>query len=281
MNDYELAIQHNEAANLACEHIGIDRTKTDGFFDGTFGTGSKQKMVKIVPIDHPLGVMDLEEVRRELEARRGEETRGILLVCVGKELQADHWLEEWNKQRGIVKLDESSRPIEFANKVRVIELRTDQQYGKFFVHQPARAEVKVDRAEGKIRVKIEDFISPTTVERLRMDAGNTSLFKAKITDWRAMVDSVMIDPDYDGEALDVALYDVPESKQDFVKGTYELPARPRLGDRRGRHGGPRFARRQSRPAGHGPLAGQARAERPQERRGRQAHGAQPEHRYRA
>nr|MBA3424343.1 site-specific DNA-methyltransferase [Rubrobacter sp.] len=37
-------------------------------------------------------------------------------------------------------------------------------------------------------------------------------------------DSVMIDPDYDGEALDVAIYDVPESKNDLVKGSYELPA---------------------------------------------------------
>lgn len=84
--------------------------------------------------------------------------------------------------------------------------------------------MKVDRADGKIRVEIEDFISPTIVERLGMDAGDTSLFKASITDWRAMVDSVMIDPDYDGEALDVALYDVPESKNDLVKGAYELPA---------------------------------------------------------
>lgn len=223
VNDYDLAIQHNEAANLACEHIGIDRTKTDGFFDGVLGTGSKQELVRIVPFDHPLGVMDLEEVRRELEARGGEETRGILLVCVGKELQADHWLEDWNKHRGIVKLDEQSCPVEFANKIRIIELRTDQQYGKFFVHQPAQADVKVDRADGKIRVEIEDFISPTIVERLGMDTGNTSLFKASITDWRAMVDSVMIDPSYDGEALDVAVYDVPESKNDLVRGTYELP----------------------------------------------------------
>ena len=57
-----------------------------------------------------------------------------------------------------------------------------------------------------------------------MDAGDASLFKAKITDWRAMVDSVMIDPGYDGEALDVAIYDVPEGKNDLVKGAYELSA---------------------------------------------------------
>lgn len=224
VNDYDLAIQHNEAASLACEHIGIDRTRTDSFFDGTLGTGTRQELVKIVPFDHPLGVHDLEEVKRELEARQGEETRGILLVCLGKELQADRWLEEWNKHRGITSLDELNRPLEFANKLRVIELRTDQQYGKFFIHQPARADVRAERKNGKVRVEVEDFISPTIVERLGMDAGDASMFKAEITDWRSMVDSVMIDPDYDGETLNVAIYDVPESKNDLVQGTYELPA---------------------------------------------------------
>ena len=116
-----------------------------------------------------------------------------------------------------------SHPLEFANRIRVVELRTDQQYGKFFVHQPAQADVKVERADGKTRVEIEDFLSPTIVERLGMYAGGASLFKAEITDWRVMGDSVMIDPDYDGEALDVALYDVPESKNDLVKGAYALP----------------------------------------------------------
>lgn len=102
-------------------------------------------------------------------------------------------------------------------------MRTAQQYGKFFIHQPARADIKVERENGKVRVEVEDFISPTIIERLGMDAGDASIFKAEITDWRAMVDSVMIDPDYDGETLNVALYDVPESKNDLVRGTYELP----------------------------------------------------------
>ena len=39
-----------------------------------------------------------------------------------------------------------------------------------------------------------------------------------------MVDSVMIDPAYDGHVFTVALSDVPERKTDFVEGRYELPA---------------------------------------------------------
>ena len=32
VNDYDLQIQHNEAVALACEHIGVQRTRTDAFF---------------------------------------------------------------------------------------------------------------------------------------------------------------------------------------------------------------------------------------------------------
>jgi hypothetical protein len=45
VNDYDLAIQHNEALNLTCEHIGVSRMLADPFFDGTPGN----KLVKIVP----------------------------------------------------------------------------------------------------------------------------------------------------------------------------------------------------------------------------------------
>jgi hypothetical protein len=39
-----------------------------------------------------------------------------------------------------------------------------------------------------------------------------------------MVDSVMIDPAYDGQVFKVALADVPERKDELVGGSYELPA---------------------------------------------------------
>lgn len=55
VNDYDLQIQHNEAVNLACEHIGVTRTKNDSFFDGTLG----KRLVKIIPFGHPLSPLDL------------------------------------------------------------------------------------------------------------------------------------------------------------------------------------------------------------------------------
>lgn len=207
VNDYDLQIQHNEAVELACEHLGVERTRADAFFDGVRG----KQLVKIVPFNHPLTPLDLEEIKRELEARP-EEDRDILVVCLGKELAADAWLEDWNRHR---------RKGDVPNRIEVVELRTDKRYGGFIAHEPATARVRIERAEDEIVVEIEDFISPTIVQRLEMDV---PLFRAKIPDWRSMVDCVMIDTSYDGEAFDVKLSDVPARKNDLVEGRYRLAA---------------------------------------------------------
>ncbi|MGQ9573478.1 MAG: site-specific DNA-methyltransferase, partial [Dehalococcoidia bacterium] len=207
VNDYDLQIQHNEAVNLACEHIGIQRTRTDPFFDGVLG----RNLVKIIPFNHPLSPLDLDEIRRELEARP-EEDRNITVVCLGKELAADAWIEDWNRLR---------RGDKAVNRIEVIELRTDSRYGKFFEHKPASAKVKITRTDGQIHVEIQDFVSPTIIERLGQQSG---VLRPQIEDWRAMVDCVMIDPAYNGEVFNVALSDVPAKKDDLVAGTYTLPA---------------------------------------------------------
>lgn len=71
-------------------------------------------------------------------------------------------------------------------------------------------------------MQIEEFISPTIIERLGQQGG---VLKPKIDDWRAMVDCVMIDPAYDGNVFNVVLADVPEKKTDLVEGKYEFPSR--------------------------------------------------------
>ncbi len=207
VNDYDLQIQHNEAVELACEHIGIQRTRSDRFFEGVLG----KSLVKIVPFDHPLSQLDLEEVRRELDAR-AEEDRPITLVSLGMEISAAGWIEDWNRLR---------RGRDSANRIDVIELRTDPRYGKFIRHEPAKGRVRVTRKKDLLTIEIQDFISPTILERLEQQSG---LLKPKIDDWRVMVDCVMIDPAYDGQVFSVALSDVPEKKTDLVAGRYELPA---------------------------------------------------------
>jgi hypothetical protein len=211
VNDYDLAIQHNEAVNLACEKLGVERRRTDPYFDGTLG----RSLVKIVPFGHPLTPLDLEEIRRELDARPDEE-RAVAVVALGVEIAAQAWVDEWNRLR---------KGKEAVNRIEVIDLRTDPKHGGFLRHEPARAKVKIKRRKDAIVVEIEDFISPTIVERLREQSG---VLSPKIEDWRAMVDCVMVDPAYDGKVFKVVLSDVPERKTDLVTGTYELTA-PKAG----------------------------------------------------
>lgn len=187
--------------------LAIQRTRTDAYFDGTLG----RKLVKIIPFGHPLTPLDLDELRRELDARPDED-RNITLVCLGMELAAKGWVDDWNRLR---------KGKSAVNRIDVIELRTDAKYGKFIKHEPAKVRIKVTRKNAKVVVEILDFISPTILERLQQKAG---ILQPKIDDWRAMVDCVMIDPAYNGSILNVALDDIPAKKSDLVVGKYEIPA---------------------------------------------------------
>ena len=207
VNDYDLAIQQNEAVNLVCEHIGVERIRTDSFFDGKLG----EAWIKIIPFGHPLSPTDLEELRLELGARR-DDPKPITIVCLGMELSAAAWVDEWNRYR---------KGKDAVNRIRVIELRTDPKYGKFIEHRPSRAKVVITRRKDKLHVEVKDFISPTIIERLQQQAG---ILNPKIDNWRAMVDCIMIDTAFNGEAFSVVLSDIPERKTDFVAGTYELDA---------------------------------------------------------
>ncbi|MCC6457299.1 MAG: site-specific DNA-methyltransferase [Caldilineaceae bacterium] len=208
VNDYDLQIQHNEAVNLACEALGIQRINTDRFFDGVRG----KQLAKIIPVTHPISIPDLEEVRRELDAR-ADEIRDILVVGLGKDPAVDSWLDNWNRLR---------KRGDVPNKVEIVELRSDPNVGGFIQHVPASARISVVRDSGQLRVNVLDFVSPTIIQRL--DLQGTPLGRPQISDWRAMVDSIMIDTAYNGESLNIHLADIPSNKMAMVSGEYELDA---------------------------------------------------------
>jgi DNA modification methylase len=202
VNDYDLQIQHNEALELALEHIGVTRTKTDSFFEGQLG----KKLVKVVPLVHPCTLLDIQLVDEELR-NRPDEDRHVVMVALGKDANVDAYLAARNKKHPV-------------NKIELIELRTDAKYGNFFSHQPAWAKVAFKRDKDTITISIEDFSSPTILQRLSIDE---TIFRERITDFRAMIDTVLIDKDYNGEVFNIHSSDVPEKKSDLVKAKYEFP----------------------------------------------------------
>lgn len=201
VNDYDLQIQHNEAVELAVAHLGVARTRADTFFQGTLG----RELVSIVPFDHPAMPLDLQAVEAELRARPGED-RDVVVVALGRELSTQAWLDTWNRHRPV-------------NRIRLIDLRTDPKHGRFFEHRPAEARVSFDRTDAQVRVTIDDVLSPSILERL---AGHEGILQPRVDDWRAMVDTVAIDPSDDGSVFEVGVLDVPARKRDLVEGTYEV-----------------------------------------------------------
>ena len=202
VNDYDLKLLRTEAIELAVQHIGIQRIRTDTFFDGYLG----KNLVKIIDFNHPLTLLDLQLLQDELKKRPNED-RDITIVCLGKELAVDPWINEWNKKHPV-------------NKVHVIELKTDKKYGGLLIHKPAEAKIAIERKDkNKAVVEIQDFISPTIIERLNID---NKLFKVKIPDFRCMIDTVLIDNNYDGKTFHIVHSDVPERKDDLVKGEYQI-----------------------------------------------------------
>lgn len=202
VNDYDLQLLKTEAIELAIQHTGVQRIKTDTFFEGTRGNN----LVKIIDFNHPLSLLDLSLIQEQMEIRRDEE-RDITIICLGKEIAVDPWIEDYNRRHQI-------------NKINVIELRGDKKYGKFFVHEPPSAKVEIQRKENKVNIEISDFISPSIIERLN---SSESLIKAKTPDFRSMIDSVLIDTDYDGKVFNVAKSDIPKNNSELVKAKYEVP----------------------------------------------------------
>ncbi len=214
VNNYDLKLLQTEAIELAVQHIGIQRTRTDRFFDGTLG----KNLVKIIDFNHPLTLLDLQLIQDELKKRQDED-RDITIVCLGKELAVDPRIEEWNKKHPV-------------NKIKVIELKTDKKYGSFLIHKPAEAEIEIKKINtpsanadtplqkgNKAIIEIQNFISPTIIERLNID---NKLFKVKIPDFRSMIDCVLIDNNYDDKTFHIIYSDIPEKKNDLVKGKYEI-----------------------------------------------------------
>jgi len=85
---------------------------------------------------------------------------------------------------------------------------------------PVEATITVERNDKKtVCVKIDTFHSSTLLRSLGI---GKKLLKEKIPDFRCMIDSVLIDPDYDGAVFHVTLADAPSKKDTLVKGMYDI-----------------------------------------------------------
>ena len=119
----------------------------------------------------------------------------ITLVCMGHEPDLAAVLQQ---QVQPYKLD-----------VEVVDILRDKRDLQF----KRDSEAKITVQDGDM--VIETFYPMNLLQKL-------SLQKEHVEDWRELVESVMIDWNYDGAILEPAMVDIP-GKKELVKGRYLIP----------------------------------------------------------
>ncbi len=195
VNNYDFAKQ-SELKKIIISKYGIQKDNGDLFFDGV----SAGQLAKIVGLDRPLTRLDIQIIKDEIQNNRPDETRDITVFCNGSEMEL---IDELAGQKA---------PI---NRITVRDIQQDDM----ITNQPAAAEVQIEKEGKKAVVRIVDYISPSILARMEIDR---TIFDEQVDDFRAQIDYVLIDTDYDGSVFNVTQSDLPQRKTDFIKGEYGL-----------------------------------------------------------
>ena len=200
VNNYDFFRNPVEARDLLISALEIQPFPSSDVWDGELDG----RMVKIMPVNRIATKADLEELLSNLpyktyEKRKEENPNKpvelITIVCMGHEPDLKGELEK--------KLFNYKVDIEI---VDILRDKADLQ-----LKREAEAEVV---KEGQ-KLVIRSFYPMNLMQKL-------SLQKEYVEDWRQLVDSIMIDWNYDGAVMQPSVTDVP-GKNEMVSGVYDIP----------------------------------------------------------
>ncbi len=200
VNNYDIFRNPVEAKDLLLQALEVNRLQPGSLFDGE----KDGRMVKIMPVNRIATRLDLNELITGFDyrafARRQAEhptqpVERITLVCMGHEPGLAAHLQ---------------REVTHKLDIEVVDILRDRQDIQF----KRDAEAKIIISDG--HVSIEKFYPMNLLAKL-------SLQQENVGDWRELVESVMIDWNYDGAVLQPALLDIPEG-DGLVVGRYAIPA---------------------------------------------------------
>ncbi len=201
VNHYDMFRNPVQARDLLIEALEIQPLGPSSVYDGE----KDGRMVKIMPVNRIATKADLNgliagfdwkafERRQQVNPRQPVEK--VLLVCMGHEPDLGATLV---KEAAPFKID-----------VAVVDILRDKANLEF--KRDAEADVVI--ADGNLVVRA--FYPMNLLQKL-------SLMKEQVTDWRELVESLMVDWNYDGAVLTPALVDLP-GRAELVSGTYPVPA---------------------------------------------------------
>ena len=201
VNHYDVFRNPVQARELLLQALEIEPLESTDVFDG-MKDGYK---VKIMPVNRIATRADLNpllnginyrELDRQMERSPGSPAERIMLVCMGHEpdLAAN------------LKLDIGSQYRVDVNVVDILRDRKDLTF-----KYDSEADIAVENGELVIR----QFYPRNLLQKL-------SIFDENVEDWRQLVDSIMIDWNYDGVVMQPTVTDVP-GKNEMVSGIYDIP----------------------------------------------------------
>lgn len=200
VNNYDFFRNPVEARDLLVEALEIQPFPQSEVWDGELDG----RMVKIMPVNHIATKADLEELKANLpyktyekrcEENPNKPVESITLVCMGHEPDLKASLEQ--------ELAEYKLDIEILD---ILRDKSDLQLKR-------EAEAEVVREGNKLVIR--SFYPMNLLQKL-------SLQKEGVDEWRQLVESIMIDWNYDGVVMQPAMMDIP-NRDDMVLGIYDIP----------------------------------------------------------
>lgn len=200
VNNYDFFRNPLEAKDLLIEALEIQKFPQGNIWDGELDG----RMVKIMPVNRIATKADLEELIMNLpyktyEARKEENpnlpVERITVVCMGHEADLKAALEK--------------RLINYKIDVQIVDILRD----KADLQLKRDSEAEIVREGDKLIV--HEFYPMNLMQKL-------SLQKEYVEDWRQLVDSIMIDWNFDGVVMQPTVTDIPE-KGELVSGIYDIP----------------------------------------------------------
>lgn len=200
VNNYDFFRNPIEAKNLIIEALEIQPFTQGNVWDGELDG----RMVKIMPVNRIATKADLEELKANLpyktyEKRKEENPRQavehITIVCMGHEPDLKASLEQ--------------SLTDYKVDVQIVDILRD----KSDLQLKREAEAEIVREGNQLIVR--SFYPMNLMQKL-------SLQKEFVEDWKQLVESIIIDWNYDGAVMQPTVTDVPD-KNSFVSGVYEIP----------------------------------------------------------
>ena len=200
VNNYDFFRNPVEARELLISALEIQPFPASDVWDGELDG----RMVKIMPVNRIATKADLKELLANLpyktyekrkEENPGQPVERITIVCMGHEPDLKGALEQ--------------ELVDYKVVIQIVDILRD----KADLQLKRDAEAEIVREGDKLIIRA--FYPMNLMQKL-------SLQKEYVEDWRQLVDSVMIDWNYDGVVMQPSVTDVP-GKDDLVVGVYDIP----------------------------------------------------------